>query len=335
MNFGREKFFHSVEEALGFKCYTRIGRGGEGRVFRASDTVVKGAGSYALKLYPRIVKKKKIVQPDADGRTEHRTVDVYVRVDANDCIEHMTKTFAQLARIIQEFDSGTVHLSPPLNYFDLHSDPDEPPPSESQSSPAHSAEDSSKQKKAAGTQVEHEEDKLVIQLLESLRRPGFRFHVIGINKDKPDSGGSAPRPKDELRTAPNETCLKNVRPETAIKVHYPHGENPSEGLCCKSCFMAVVMELFDGSLKDVLDYMSQPTEGKTKNQKLEAAAADIRNWPWKVKLHSLCGVLMMREATGDGHGDFKPANILFKTCRNTVWWACLCTLSFILIIFCV
>lgn len=335
-----KEFFQSVEEALGFKCYTRIGKGGEGRVFRASDTVVKGAGSYALKLYPREAL-------DKDGKIDQR--------NAEECIKHMEKTFAQLARIIQEFDSGTVHLAPPLIYFDLHNRPKNPLISQPPRSQAHSAEDSSKQKKGAGTQVEHkkaadaqvgdktqtttedsseqekatgarlehEEDNLVIQLLESLRRPGFRFQVIGL-KD------------GELQTADSETNLANVEPETAIKVHYPQGEKPLEGLCCKYSFMAVVMELFDGSLEDVLDYMNPQKKDQTeKSQKLEAAAADIRNWPWKVKLHSLCGVLMMREATGDGHGDFKPANILFKTCRNTVWWACLCTLSFIITFFCV
>lgn len=90
---------------------------------------------------------------------------------------------------------------------------------------------SSEQKKATGARLEHEEDNLVIQLLESLRRPGFRFQVIGL-KD------------GELQTADSETNLANVEPETAIKVHYPQGEKPSEGLCCKYSFMAVC----DGAL---------------------------------------------------------------------------------------
>lgn len=82
------------------------------------------------------------------------------------------------------------------------------------------------------------------------------------------------------------------------------------------CPVAIIMDKYRGSLVDAF-------EGEDGKPKDERAYEDIKNWPWKVKLQSLNGVLMMREGGEEGHGDFKPENIMFLICHNTIWWACL------------
>ena len=264
-----------IEKALGLQCdKLSIGGGGEGYVFRAIDTVMRGNKAFALKLF----------KPGKNSEAR---------------VKHMKKTFAQLGRIFQEFDAGTVHLASPLLFFDLLSK------SHSQRSVT---EAPPVQKPAPPLDPN---DERVLELLESSRRPGFAFEVVGIDCEN----------ETELKNASSETDVRGLLPDTAIKVHFPRRNDPPAGDCCMDFIMAVVMELYDNSLFGVLTYMEQQQKGPTeKNAKLEAAVADIRKWPWKVKLQTLCGVLMMRQATGTGHGDFKPKNILFKMCHNTVWW---------------
>ena len=283
----------SIQQALGLRCDSScIGKGGESRVFRSTDTVMRGGKNYAVKLFNR------------------RRRWGFGSCDPRKSLEHIEMTFAQLGRISQEFDPGTVHLVYPLLFFDLDSPVPAPLPPPGQQ--AQSDESTSSQAQSQ-TRSDDPADDLAIELLESSRRPGFVFRVIGIDEEN----------KEQLKEALNEANLQGIRPETAIKVHFPR-EDPENGFCRNEFFMAVVTELYDGSLYGVLRSMEDQSDGKPiENPKLEAAAADVKNWPWKVKLQSLCGVLMMRQATKDGHGDFKPQNILFRMCHNTVWWTCL------------
>ena len=73
---------------------------------------------------------------------------------------------------------------------------------------------------------------------------------------------------------------------------------------------ALVMPCLKSTLREVL-------KGKDKSSE---EYQDIIQWPWKVKMHVLNGVLSIFEATGQGHGDIKPENVLFKHCNGTVMW---------------
>ena len=156
--------------------------------------------------------------------------------------------------------------------------------------------------------------------------------VFDLKRDdqREESKQDEPKEYDFLLDEPELPAFRSITKDGVITCYELVGKPVG------SVEAALVMPCLKSTLREVL-------KGKDKSSE---EYQDIIQWPWKVKMHVLNGVLSIFEATGQGHGDIKPENVLFKHCNGTVMWVglflalhntlafCLLTLASIFFVVC-